>query len=283
MKCLRLIPLVLAFVSTPAAQASLFRTTLDEATVSRRDRRSGKHVRRSRRARQLFSNPNNILTSDIDVDRPLANMASEIHNMIQNSLEEARNANNTESITDDLGGLHLQIAQDEDPCALSGKVRFCTGRVKGLNFDAETLELIPGTEDYEPILDDRGRATGYKWNGVWQATFTAEAFKVDVVTQVDANVCGKQLDLTVFGGVAVNGTSISANVFVEGELSHDLSLGDFHIENAQVLSQDVHFDSVASMGGLDRHLPLNYDGEMYSLVEHLLRRNLLQPRMSLTQ
>jgi hypothetical protein len=270
--------LVLALLSTPATQASLLRTAMDATTGRRREEfRSGNNVRKSRLSRQLFSNPNNVLTSDIDVDRPLVNMASEIHSMLQKSLGETKYSKNTVSLTDDLGGLHLQIAQGEDPCALSGKVLFTTGRVKGLNYDAESLELIPGTEDYEPILDFLGRATGYKWNGVWRATFTADAFKVDVTTQVDADICGRSLDLTTFGGVAVNGTSISAKVFVEGEISNDLSRGDLRIERAQVLSQNVHFDIVASMGGLGLHLPLNYDAEMHSLVEHLLSRNVLQP------
>ena len=265
--------------SITTTQGSLFRKARDDPTRRRRSRSN--HVRRSRRSRQLFSIPTNRLTSDIDVDQPLASMANVIHLMLQHSLNEFASSNNTVSLTDDLGGLHLPIAQDVDPCTLAGKVLFTTSRVKGLNqaFHAHSLELIPGTEDYEPIVDSGGRTNGYKWNGVWQVTASIDSFKVDVITQVDVDVCGRPLDFTAFGGLLVNGTTISARVFVDGELSNDLSKGDLHIESAELLSQDVHFDVITSMTSLTRHLPLNYDGEMYTLVEHLLSRN-LQPFIS---
>ncbi|CAB9523782.1 expressed unknown protein [Seminavis robusta] len=280
--CLLLV-LVLLLALATSTQASLLRwfggNTASEEPEQHH--RSGRSVRRSRSSKQLFTNPRNHLVSNINVNEPIENMACEIHELLQQTLTASSSSSasrNKVSLTDDLSGVQLQRAVDEDACTLSGKVRFSTHRVKGLrSIGSHSMELIPGSEDYEEILDSRGYTTGYKWNGVWKVTATVEAFKVDVTSQVDVDACGEPLDFTAFGGIDVNGTSITATVRVDGELSKDLSRGDLLIESAEILSQDVNFESISHTGGLSNLLPLNYDSEFHSLVEYLVTRKLEHP------
>lgn len=233
-----------------------------------------------RRRRQLFSNPNNQLVrdNDVDVDESLASMAGDIHSLLAKTMNQDESQDNLVTLTDDVSGIKIDnFGTNDNACALEGKVRFTAHKIQGLDsFFADNLELVAGSEDYEAITDYRGRLQGYKWNGVWKVTATLNPIRVDVTSQVDVDACGSALDYTTFGGIAVNSTTITAAIRINGELSKDLS-GHLVIEDAEVLEQHVHFNTPLQTGSLDCRLPVDFGNELQSLVQFLFAKKLERP------
>lgn len=292
---LLLLCLILAAVFS-VSEASLLRSRKQQSRNSNTDntnnkQSSDKSIRR--RQRQLFSNPNNALVQDVNVEESLASMAGDIHSLLTRTMaarqdegssngDDSSNSNMV-TLTDEVSGLKIDnYGTNDNDCALEGKVRFTTSKIQGLEtFHADNLELVAGSEDYEAITDYRGRVQGYKWNGVWKVTATVDPIVVDVTSQIEIDACGESLDFTTYGGIAVNTTTITAAIRVEGILSKDLS-GRITIDEAEVLEQQVQFDSAAQLGGMDSRLPINFEDELFSLVRFLFAKKLERPVLTIS-
>ena len=262
-----------------------------------------------RRSRQLFSNPSNPLLqgNDVDVDLVLENLAGDIHDLLTRTLvvrrdhhqqqqaEHQDNApafaapadtDNMVTLTDDVSGLTIDsFGPDDDTtsvCALQGNVRFTTNQLEGLDdIHTEQVELVKGSEDYEPIIvdDDDGTLLGYQYVGVWKVMATIDPFLVDITSQVRVDACGHVLDFSTYGGVAVNGTTITATIRVDGILSKKLNDAHFvEIQDVEILQRHIQFDSAASTG-LDFRLPLDFEDELHSLIEFLFVKKLERPSL----
>ena len=141
--------------------------------------------------------------------------------------------------------------------------------------------MVANSEDYSQVLDNQGNVQGYKWSGVYEVTATIDSFHVDLTTQANVDACGTPFDFTSFGGVTVHSTTLTTSIRVEGQFSSDLQ--QFSMESADFLQHDLSFETEASLGGLTRRLPLDYTGELHSLIEFLFAGKLEQPIVTRAQ
>jgi len=108
---------------------------------------------------------------------------------------------------------------------------------------------------------------------------TIDPFLVDITSQVRVDACGHVLDFSTYGGVAVNGTTITATIRVDGILSKNLNDAHFvEIQDVEILQRHIQFDSAASTG-LDFRLPLDFEDELHSLIEFLFVKKLERPSL----
>lgn len=240
-----------------------------QTTDARHNLRAGRHQVGQEDDSETDSSLSFSSHSSLLSQNDLSLVAGEIQSFLSDNLQERHDNDNDVTFQQDVSGLAINT-EPQGTCPLNGNVNWRVASVEGLESVTRTnLELVQGSEDYEPIRDFRGRIKGYRFSGLWKMVASYEKVRIGVVSQVGVHACGSPLDFTAFGNIRVNTTTINAALRIEGTLYSTTS--DVTIGSASVVQKNIHFDTppTGTLGGLSMVLPLDYSQQVEGLVQAL--------------
>lgn len=157
--------------------------------------------------------------------------------------------------TVELGSFELPLPLGGS-CQTSASATYGLGSISGLsNFNINSLELVPGSETFQPIFFGLGGAT---WSGTWILNATFDSVSVENSAGLKAQSClGDPIEQTLTGTTTLNQPSILIKTTLAGETSNLLLFAQTsQITSAEMEGLDFELGTVdAGFGGTGTIIP----------------------------